>query len=89
MNALLLLPLRVDGRPWGLVELYEMRLRQFTEDDVAIAVFLTTQAERRLGVVGADSAPDAAARGLRASVRRRAPYPPHEIGAAAGVGRKR
>jgi hypothetical protein len=34
-----------------------MRLRQFTEDDVAIAVFLTTQAERRLRVVGADSAP--------------------------------
>jgi hypothetical protein len=57
MNALLLLPLHVAGRPWGLVELYEMRLRQFTEDDVAIAEFLTTQAERRLGVAGGDETP--------------------------------
>ena len=53
MNALLMLPLQVAGRPWGLVELYEMRLRQFTEDDVAIAQFLTAQAERRLEVVSA------------------------------------
>ncbi len=57
MNALLMLPLHVGGRPWGLVELYEMRLRQFTEDDVAIARFLTTQAERRLDAVAADSGP--------------------------------
>lgn len=48
MNALLMLPLRVGGQPWGLVELYEMRLRLFTDDDVAIAQFLTAQAERRL-----------------------------------------
>jgi hypothetical protein len=39
------------------VEVYEMRLRQFTEDDVAAAVFLTTKAERHLGVVGADGTP--------------------------------
>ena len=32
-------------------------LRRFTEDDVAIAGFLTTQAERRLGVVGAHGTP--------------------------------
>ncbi len=57
MNALLMLPLRVDGRSWGLVELYEMRLRQFTEDDVAIAGFLAAHAERRLDVVGAASTP--------------------------------
>jgi len=57
MNALLMVPLQVGGRPWGLVELYEMRLRQFTEDDVAIAGFLTAQAERRLDVVGAGSTP--------------------------------
>ena len=57
MNALLLLPLRVESRPWGLVELYEMRLREFTEDDIAIAGFLTHQAERRLAAVGADGAP--------------------------------
>ena len=48
MNALLMLPLRVRGRPWGLIRLYEMRLRRFTDDDVAIADFLVTQAERRL-----------------------------------------
>lgn len=52
MNALLLLPLRVDGRPWGLIELYEMRMRVFTNDDIAIARFLTRQAERRIAVVG-------------------------------------
>lgn len=57
MNALLMLPLRVDGRSWGLVELYEMRLRRFTEDDVAVAQFLTTQAERRLEVVGGTDGP--------------------------------
>lgn len=57
MNALLMLPLNVGGRPWGLVELYKMRLRRFTDDDVAIAQFLTTQAERRLEVVGSTDAP--------------------------------
>jgi diguanylate cyclase (GGDEF)-like protein len=51
MNALLMLPLRVGGVPWGLVELYEMRLRRFSDDDVAVAHFLTTQVERRLGAV--------------------------------------
>jgi diguanylate cyclase (GGDEF)-like protein len=51
MSAVLLLPLRVAGRPWGLVELYEMRLRTFTDDDVAVAEFLTVQAERRLEAV--------------------------------------
>jgi diguanylate cyclase (GGDEF)-like protein len=57
MNALLMLPLHVSGRPWGLVELYEMRLRRFTEDDVAIAQFLAAQAERRLAAVGSTDAP--------------------------------
>ncbi|MFO7571680.1 MAG: diguanylate cyclase [Gaiellaceae bacterium] len=52
MNALLMLPLRVGGQPWGLVEVYEMRLRRFTDDDVAVARFLTESAERRLEVVG-------------------------------------
>lgn len=52
MNALLMLPLRVDGRPWGLVEVYEMRLRRFTEDDVAVARFLVEAAERRLAQLG-------------------------------------
>ena len=51
MNALLMLPLQVRGRGWGLVELYEMRLRRFGEDDIAVAQFLVAQAERRLEVV--------------------------------------
>ncbi len=51
MNALLMLPLQVAGRPWGLIELYEMRLRTFADDDIAVAEFLTTQAARRLAVV--------------------------------------
>ncbi|MGH3132866.1 MAG: diguanylate cyclase domain-containing protein [Gaiellaceae bacterium] len=55
MNALLMLPLHVGGKPWGLVELYEMRSRRFTEDDVAVARFLVTQAERRLAIVGPTS----------------------------------
>lgn len=55
MNALLMLPLRVDGDPWGLVEVYEMRLRRFTEDDVALARFLVESAERRLSELGPDT----------------------------------
>ena len=58
MNALLMLPLVVGGRPWGLVELYEMRLRTFSEDEIAVAEFLAHQAERRLETVGnADDPP--------------------------------
>jgi diguanylate cyclase (GGDEF)-like protein len=57
MNALLMLPLHVRGRPWGLIELYEMRLRRFTEDDLAVARFLVGQAERRLGLVADDEPP--------------------------------
>ena len=52
MNALLMLPIRVRGRAWGLIELYEMRHRCFSEEDVAVARFLVAQAERRLEVVG-------------------------------------
>jgi diguanylate cyclase (GGDEF)-like protein len=48
MNALLMLPVHVRGTAWGLIELYEMRHRRFTEDDVAVARFLVAQAERRL-----------------------------------------
>ena len=51
MNALLMLPIRVDGRSWGLIELYEMRLRRFGADDIAVAQFLVAQAERRLKTV--------------------------------------
>ena len=48
MSALLMLPIRVGGRAWGLVELYEMRHRRFGEDDVAVAEFLVAQAEKKL-----------------------------------------
>jgi diguanylate cyclase (GGDEF)-like protein len=51
MNALLMLPLRVRGQSWGLVELYEMRQRRFNEDDISVARFLTAQAERRLEAI--------------------------------------
>ena len=51
MNALLMIAVRVGGEPWGLVELYEMRLRRFTEDEIAIAEFVTQHAEKRLAEV--------------------------------------
>jgi diguanylate cyclase (GGDEF)-like protein len=55
MSALLMLPIRVGGRSWGLVELYEMRHRRFGDDDIAVAEFLVAQAEKRLeSVAGAD-----------------------------------
>jgi diguanylate cyclase (GGDEF)-like protein len=56
MNALLMLALRVEGEPWGLVELYEMRLRRFSDDEIAIAQFLVSHAARRLAVVGTRTA---------------------------------
>ncbi len=48
MNAVMLVPLVVRGRSWGLVEIYDMRLRRFTPDDEALAWFLVGQAGRRL-----------------------------------------
>jgi diguanylate cyclase (GGDEF)-like protein len=57
MNALLMLPLRVRGAVWGLVELYEMRLRRFSEEDLAVAQFLVGQAERRLELVASGDLP--------------------------------
>ena len=53
MNALLMVPIVVAGRPWGLVELYEMRHRRFLEDDVAVAEFVVAQAAKRLEAIGA------------------------------------
>ncbi len=48
MNAAMLLPLVVRDSPWALVELYDMRLRRFSEDQEAVAMFLVTQAARRI-----------------------------------------
>jgi GAF domain-containing protein len=57
MNAMLMLPLRVNGEPWGLIELYEMRLRRFTDDEIAVAEFLTTHAVRRLETIASSDMP--------------------------------
>ena len=56
MSAMLMMPLRVDDEPWGLVELYEMRLRRFSQDELAVTRFLASHAERRLAAVGSVTA---------------------------------
>lgn len=55
MNCCLLVPLALRGRPWGLVEVYDMRLRRFTREEEAIAEFLVGQASRRLEMLGDES----------------------------------
>jgi len=55
MNAAMLVPLVVDRRPWGLVEIYDMRLRRFTAEDEALAWFLVGQAGRRMESLGEPS----------------------------------
>jgi diguanylate cyclase (GGDEF)-like protein len=60
MSCVLLLPLLVQDAPWGLVELYDVRLRHFRDADRSIAEFLVGQAARRLetlGDAGAGEAP--------------------------------
>ena len=37
MNAAMLVPLVANGRSWGLVEIYDMRLRQFTAEEEEVA----------------------------------------------------
>jgi transcriptional regulator with GAF, ATPase, and Fis domain len=48
MSCCLLAPLRVGGRTWGLVGIYDRRLRRFGEDELEIAEFLVDRAGRRL-----------------------------------------
>ena len=48
MNAAILLPLVVHGQSWGLVEVYDMRLRRFSTEDEALASFLVSQTGRRI-----------------------------------------
>jgi diguanylate cyclase (GGDEF)-like protein len=55
MNCAMLLPLVVRGRSWGLVEIYDMRLRRFSREDEAVARFLVGQAGRRIESLGAVS----------------------------------
>jgi diguanylate cyclase (GGDEF)-like protein len=52
MNACLLVPLLVHREVWGLMEVYDMRLRRFSSDERAAAEFLTTQAGRRIESLG-------------------------------------
>lgn len=52
MNAVLLVPLMVNGLAWGLVEIYDMRMRRFTVEEEAVAWFLVSQAGRRIESIG-------------------------------------
>jgi diguanylate cyclase (GGDEF)-like protein len=52
MNACLLVPLVVAGKPWGLVELYEARMRRYARDEEVVADFLGGQASRRIEQFG-------------------------------------
>lgn len=54
MSCCLLLPLRLAGRSYGLVEVYDTRLRRFGREDVAVAEFLVDQAAKRLEALGGD-----------------------------------
>jgi len=57
MNSALLVPIVVDGEAWGLVEIYDMRLRRYDDDETAVASFLVGQAARRIEALGAASGP--------------------------------
>ncbi|MCY7303630.1 MAG: diguanylate cyclase [Thermoleophilia bacterium] len=53
MNSALLVPIVVNGEAWGLVEIYDMRLRRYDDDETAVANFLVGQAARRIEALGA------------------------------------
>jgi diguanylate cyclase (GGDEF)-like protein len=57
MNAAMLLPLTVEERSWGLVEIYDMRMRRFTQEEEAVARFLVTQAGKRIEMLALGSRP--------------------------------
>ena len=54
MNSLLMLPLLVGDAVWGLVEVYDVRMRRFEDEDVAAAAQLAALAGRRLGELAAE-----------------------------------
>jgi len=56
MNSALLVPIVVRGEAWGLVEIYDMRLRRYDDDETAVAGFLVSQAARRIESLGAGPA---------------------------------
>ena len=47
-EGLLMLPLELDGRAWGLVELYRIGDREFTDDEIAAARAIVAQASDSL-----------------------------------------
>jgi GAF domain-containing protein len=49
MNSLLMLPLLLDDDAWGLVEVYDVRMRRFEGTDIALAQELVALAADRLG----------------------------------------
>jgi diguanylate cyclase (GGDEF)-like protein len=51
MSCCLLVPIVVDGAPWGLIEVYDQRHRQFSGSEQAIADFLVGHAARRIEVL--------------------------------------
>ena len=53
MNSAMLVPIVVHGEAWGLVEIYDMRLRHYEDDEQAVAAFLVGQAARRIEALGA------------------------------------
>ncbi len=53
MNSAMLVPIVVHGKAWGLVEIYDMRLRHYDDDEQAVAAFLVGQAARRIEALGA------------------------------------
>jgi transcriptional regulator with GAF, ATPase, and Fis domain len=53
MNSALLVPIVVGDEAWGLVEIYDRRLRRYDDDETAVAVFLVGQAARRVEALGA------------------------------------
>jgi diguanylate cyclase (GGDEF)-like protein len=55
MNAAMLVPLIVQEETWGLVEIYDMRMRRFTVEEESVAQFLVAQAGGRIQVL--DAAP--------------------------------
>ncbi len=55
MNCALMVPIVVSGESWGLVELYDVRLRRFTREQQAIAEFLVSVAARRVEALGSRS----------------------------------
>ena len=43
-DALLMLPLQLDGRCWGLLEVYRMGTRVFSAEDIALGVEIAAHA---------------------------------------------